>query len=109
MAEDNRNDNLARLIAASAGPESRPDRAVRAATFRLLIAEMRRLHPVQFPDAGLALLSAGLACMALILIAGTGTTGPRLAGLIAIAANLVIVPVAAIVIVWRRRCGWNDD
>ena len=103
-------ENMALLMQATLGPEARPAAGLRRSMLRRLLRESARSAPVVFPDAvvvllgGLWLLAAAVLAMLLALGASPLAANPALllpaAGL---ALNLVLVPVAGVVIVRGRK------
>lgn len=106
--------NVARLLEAACGEAALLDPSVRERTRRRLTQRLHLRHSAPaFPDRAVALLGlamAGTATWLTLQVAGRGIEEVwRLPGLLLalpLSANLVLVPVAAIVILQGRR---NDD
>ena len=103
-------ENTARLIQAAMGPDARPAAGLRRGMLRRLLAERARSAPVAFPDAVVVLLGglllAATGALAWLLARGTWSPATNPALLLAAAGlvlNLVLVPVAGIVIVLGRK------
>lgn len=104
-------ENVARLIAAAAGPDARPTPALRAQTLaRLRDTLHARREAAPFPD-GIAMLLGALLVLAvcsLVALAAAGSLGsPGSPAWFLLAtgpvANLALLPLAAAVIVLRRK------
>lgn len=104
-------ENMARLIAAAMGPDTQPSPGLRAQTLARLRAALRaNQEPVAFPDSVVVLLAALLilavcSLVALVVAGLLGSAGSPAWFLLAAApiANLALLPVAAAVIVLRRK------
>jgi hypothetical protein len=104
-------DNIARLIRAGYGPEVRPNARVRERVFARLASQVRSgSAAAEFPASIIGLLFGALGLMAIWLaapmigVAARVTSVPSIAIVSAVLlVNLVSVPVAAIIIVIRRR------
>jgi hypothetical protein len=103
-------DNLGRVLSTAYSRQARP----RAHANRATLAALRRLHDdlygsanVAFPDSVLVLLSAFLGLSVLLLAARDGAVlSSSVAGMAAaalVACNLAVVPIAALIIIVRRR------
>lgn len=96
------------------GPETRLDAALRAETWRLVLATARaNRQEAGFPDSAFAWLAGAFVLMAAWLAIRVGAWGPAGGGLPwsavagVVLANLAWLPVAAFVIVRRTRT-WQD-
>jgi hypothetical protein len=104
-------DNIARLIRAGYGPEVRPDPRVREKTFEYLVSQLRSENTLtEFPACTLGLLFCALVLMAIWLATqmvgvyvGITSLVPQVIIAATLFVNLASVPVAAIIIVKRRR------
>jgi len=108
--ERDREETLASLIRAAAGPGARPDAEARERTLRMLDAEMRASRvPREFPDGILAAFVAFIAALAVwvgLRIGGGSALRPDPSlwmPACVVAANFFFLPVAILVIVLRRR------
>ena len=103
--------SIARLVGAALGNAARPDPLAKQRTWQRLVAQLRaEQKPVTFPDAILVTLAAILALMALWLADQTLGAAvpvrmppPLIAIALLLTLNITSVPIAAIVIVMRRR------
>lgn len=102
--------NTALLIRAAMGPDARPAAGLRRSMLRRLLQERARSAPVAFPDAVLALLGGLLLAAAgfMVWLAGQGggsaAANPALLlAAVALGLNLLLVPVAGLVIVLGRK------
>ncbi len=104
-------DNIGRMIGAAFAAEVRPRRNASKQVLRRLVSELQTERPPPaFPNPTLALLVGILALMATVLAThAPGVTGavgmnsPMTMVAVALALNLVWVPIAGTVIVIRRR------
>ncbi len=104
-------ENAARLIQAGFGAEARPDTLTRQQTWRRLVAQMHANRTaVAFPDWALVFLTGALVLVAAWLAGQTLGAGvpltvsqPLVVVALLLTSTLVWVPVAAILIVIRRR------
>lgn len=103
-------DNAALLIRAAMGPEARPSAGLRRSVLRRLLQEASRSAPVAFPDGAVVLLGGLLLIVAgalgWLLAQGDQSLAANVALLLpalGLALNLVLVPVAGIVIVLGRK------
>jgi hypothetical protein len=105
-------ENLARLLrAAIPRANERPPAAARAALLTALFEEQRRLSETRrFPDRVLVGISALLVAAAALLgvrlagAPGVGMTAPATGGIaLIVGVNLLMTPIAGLVIVLRRR------
>lgn len=109
--ENRQEANVARLIRAGFGPASRPSPHAGEQAFRRLVIEWRAQQAgAGFPDRIVVLLTGVLLLMGAWLtvqVVGPGvsplTAVPAIVVVGLLAANLVLVPVASLVIVLRRR------
>ena len=102
--------NIARLLKAGFDRSARPDPETRSRTWRRLLAEVRQMRPEpSFPGGALCLLAAGLLLLAVTLgLRVARDTHAALAAPLVVAAcgvglNVIMAPVAAVLIVWRRN------
>ncbi len=104
-------DNIARLIQPALAPEARPDPLTREQTWRRLETLLHaKRTPTAFPDWALVVLAGILALMAAWLanqiFAGDVSMAMSPSFIVIallLAFNLVCMPIAAVVIVIRRR------
>ena len=112
---DDPEDDELQWLQAAFPPGTRLDSRKRADTWRVVLATARAGRPdIEFPDRTFAWLAVGLALMAAWLAARVilpvGATGSLLQSVVAVAllANAVCLPVAAFVIVRRKRV-WHSQ
>jgi hypothetical protein len=112
--DDDEEEEALRQLRAAFPPGARLDSQRRADTWRIVLASAREHRPdIGFPETTFAWLAAGLVAMEAWLAAHYGlSAGP--AGTVSLSAvsavvlaNLVCLPVAALVIVRRKRT-WHD-
>jgi len=99
-----------RVLSAAFGDEARPDAGLRRATLAEMVrlqSSLLRREAETFPDAALMALGSVLAACAVVLaVRLAGSSGPQAADVASAAlvlANLVAAPLAAVIIVMRRR------
>jgi hypothetical protein len=110
-SHDHIEDNIARLIQAGFGGESRPDPCVHARTFKFLANHLRkRPSSVVFPERILIALVGVLIFLTAWLIAQVDWTGIRLNARLlyfviasAVFVNLLFIPFTILIIFRRRR------
>jgi len=110
-SSDHIDDNVARLIQVSFGPESRPDPCARARTFKFLVNHFhKRPSSVVFPERIVIALVGVLIFLTAWLIAQVDCTGIRLNARFlyfviasAVFVNLLFIPITIFIIFRRRR------
>ena len=109
MAEDIRwrEENTARLLRAAFDRSARPDPDLRARTFDQMLARVGHTRPAaSFPDRVLWLLAGGVVLLG-VALGARATGGPVTASLLiatlVVGINVLMVPVAAVIVVWNLR------
>lgn len=102
--------NIARLLKASFDRSVRPDPELRSRAWRHLLAAARQMRPEpSFPDRAIFLLAAGLLLLAVTLglravrDTDAAVTVPLVVAACGVGMNVMMAPVAAVLIVWRRN------
>ena len=108
--EDWREQNTARLLQAAFDRSARPAPDVRARTLNQLLTARggHRRATTSFPDRVLWLLAGGVVLLG-IALAARSTDGPvtplLLIAALVVGVNVLMVPVAAVIVVWNLRHG----
>jgi hypothetical protein len=111
MTEDDRwrEENTARLLRAAFDRSARPDRDVRARTLDDLLVRGGHTRAMSsFPDRALCLMAAGVVLLGVALAAravDSPVTAEWLVATLVVGCNVVMAPVAAVIVVWNLGDG----